>query len=223
MALVSDAERDRALRELEENYRANSDAPGGLLAWGSLEEQLERFESAATKYEAAIRNDPTAVGPRSNLAALLDRLAQQQSTAERVGENPSTISSTTTPPSESEKAGSSSNSNKNGENSLAGRAKELRRQELPLLLRDSQLLPNSSDLQYRAGLALYLDGQLEPATEKLRRAVELSPNRIEYRIALTLLLQKRGMMNDAKREGESMLKIAPNDPQVQSVVEGLLR
>ena len=223
MALVTNAERDRAVQELEKSFQANSDAPGGLLAWGSLDEQLGRIESAIRKYEAAIRYEPNAVGPRSNLAALLDQLAGQATPGE-----PSSDSDNRRPdgnPSElgSENPESASADTLSDRYTISRRAKELRKQELPLLLRDCQLLPNSAELQYRAGLALYLDGQFDQATTFLRRAVELAPARLEFRMALTLLLQKRGWTADARKEAETMLRMAPEDPQVQSVLEGLLR
>ncbi|MEL6106282.1 MAG: multiheme c-type cytochrome [Planctomycetota bacterium] len=67
---------------------------------------------------------------------------------------------------------------------------QLKKQELPLLARDAKLAPDLPMVQYRYGLALYLDGQLEASLKQLRRAVELAPENPEYREAVKLLLEK---------------------------------
>jgi tetratricopeptide (TPR) repeat protein len=78
-----------------------------------------------------------------------------------------------------------------GENAkFVTQAKKLRKEELPLLGRDAKLAPGIAAVQYRYGLALYLDGQMEPALEALQRAVELEPGNPDFRTAVELLKQK---------------------------------
>ncbi len=77
-----------------------------------------------------------------------------------------------------------------GDNRARERAAELRREELPLLARDSKLAPENAVVQYRYGLALYLDGQLPEALQQLQRAVELAPEVSDYQLALRLLQEK---------------------------------
>ena len=58
------------------------------------------------------------------------------------------------------------------------------------MARDSKLAPENAVVQYRYGLALYLDGQLPKALQQLERAVELAPEVSDYQLALRLLREK---------------------------------
>ncbi len=69
-------------------------------------------------------------------------------------------------------------------------AKQLRKEELPLLGRDAKLAPENAPVQYRYGLALYLDGDYKGALKQLERAVELDPSVEVYQTALRLLREK---------------------------------
>ena len=73
---------------------------------------------------------------------------------------------------------------------LSAYANKLRSDELPLLANDAQLAPQIPVVQYRYGLALYLNGELEKAREQIKKAIDLSPENGEYRQALDLLNQK---------------------------------
>lgn len=70
------------------------------------------------------------------------------------------------------------------------RSKELRKEELPLLGRDAKLAPDLGAIQYRYGLALYMDGQNELAMKQLETAVELEPENQDFATALKLLKEK---------------------------------
>lgn len=70
------------------------------------------------------------------------------------------------------------------------RVKTLRKQELPLLARDAKLAPQIAGIQYRYGLLLYLDGQLDEALTQLEKAVTLEPENGDFRTAVELLKQK---------------------------------
>ena len=64
---------DLALAEYFASLDATSDVPGSHLARGATYEQLGEFKKAEVCYRLALRLDPSATGPRSNLAALMDR------------------------------------------------------------------------------------------------------------------------------------------------------
>ncbi len=74
----------------------------------------------------------------------------------------------------------------------------LRKEELRLLTRDVQLLPSVASLQYRHGLALYVDGQKEAALTALLKAAELEPNNFEFVQAVTLMHKSNGQWDTAK-------------------------
>ncbi|MEM9644402.1 MAG: hypothetical protein AAF989_05370, partial [Planctomycetota bacterium] len=69
-------------------------------------------------------------------------------------------------------------------------ATKLRAEDLPLLLRDSKLAPDNSELQYQCGMALYLAGRGEEGLRYLQRAVELQPESQRYEIGLRMLRER---------------------------------
>ncbi len=91
-------------------------------------------------------------GPRTNLAAILDRSIEA---------NPSMAPSIA--------------------NSLRDEMLRLRKEELLLLKRDVDLLPSSAAIQFAYGLALISDGQRELAAVHLSKAAELEPDRADVR------------------------------------------
>jgi len=68
---------DLALREVEAALGKVADRGGAHLAWAGLCEQRGMIPEAIAAYETAIRVEPNLAGPRTNLAALLDRLAER--------------------------------------------------------------------------------------------------------------------------------------------------
>lgn len=69
---------DLAIEEVKASLMAASDRGGAHMAWAMLCEQQGRPEAAIEAYETAMRLEPTMTGPRTNLAALLEQLANQQ-------------------------------------------------------------------------------------------------------------------------------------------------
>jgi predicted CXXCH cytochrome family protein len=65
--------REKAIEEYKQGLLANNDRAVGHLGLGVLAEQLGNQAEARRAYETAIRVEPTAVGPRANLAALLEQ------------------------------------------------------------------------------------------------------------------------------------------------------
>lgn len=150
--------------EVHGGLMAASDRAGAHMGWALLCEQRGRLEEAVQAYETAIRVEPRATGPRTNLAALLEAMAQQ-------GMQTGAMTPTAA-------------------EQLTERAAQLRRQELPLMERDATLAPNNAAVQYRYGLALYLAGQPQAALVQLQKAVDLEPENPLFRQALQLLKEK---------------------------------
>lgn len=159
---------DQALLEVQDSLMASNDRAGAHLSWAGLCEQRGQWAAAQQAYETAIRVEPQQVGARSNLASLLEQLASQQSNAV----------------------------DPNVTQQRLERVKQLRAQELPLLRRDSQLLPDNALLQYRLGLLYYLNDDLDAALSHLQRAVELEPDRQEYRQAVELLKERMSELSE---------------------------
>lgn len=69
---------DLAMREVRDALMVASDRAGSHLAWAILCEQRGRYDEAIEAYETAIRVEPLSTGPRTNLASLLERVAQER-------------------------------------------------------------------------------------------------------------------------------------------------
>ena len=68
---------DQAMNEVKESLLVASDRAGAHMGWAMLCEQQGRFDEAIDAYETAIRVEPNMTGARTNLAATLERVAQQ--------------------------------------------------------------------------------------------------------------------------------------------------
>lgn len=68
---------DLALREVKETLMVTADRAGSHMQWAAICEQRGRIPEAVEAYETAIRVEPKMAGPRTNLAALLDEIAQR--------------------------------------------------------------------------------------------------------------------------------------------------
>ncbi len=154
---------DLALRQVKETLGGVADRSGAHLSWAALCEQRGKLPEAIAAYETAIRVEPNVAGARTNLAALLEQIAER------------------------------------GDERALDRARVLRKQELPLLRRDAALVPENATIQYRYGLALYLQGDHAGALEQLKKAVELAPDVADFKTAV-LLLQEKMAENKASDE-----------------------
>ncbi len=77
-----------------------------------------------------------------------------------------------------------------GDGRATQRAVVLRSQELPLLRRDAALAPENASIQYRYGLALYLQGNHADALVQLEKAAKLEPEVEDFGVAVKLLKEK---------------------------------
>ena len=167
-----------ALNELEQSMLFNNDRGGAHLALGIFAEQQGRNQQAIEHYQKAIAVEPSVTGPRTNLAALLER---------NLGAQPNADSKTAV--------------------ALKQEIDRLRKEELPLLKRDVELLPSASGIQYRYGLALYVDGQKDLAATHLVRAAELENTRADFAQAAAMALEAAGQWEQAVRWARETVKI----------------
>ena len=144
----------------------------------------------------AVRVEPNVTGPRTNLAALLERQAEgAERSAQQIAQQ--NREAAVERIMEAQK--------------LRERVAKLRKDELPLLGRDAKLAPDNAAIQYRYGLSLYLHGQHAEALGSLKKAVELEPNTPDFILALALLYRRQGDLTNALKEIERLLKLRPND------------
>ena len=122
-------------------------------------------------------------GPRSNLAALLDRLGEREMPPSADGR-----------PSEQVRQ-------------WQQEAAQLRREELTLLARDARLLPRNAAIQYRYGLSLYLNGEQQAAEQALRAAATLEPDNDQFLYALVLFFDKYERYEEARQTAEQLLQL----------------
>ncbi|MEC9097103.1 MAG: tetratricopeptide repeat protein, partial [Planctomycetota bacterium] len=192
----------RALQELEDGLMVNNDRAATHLTLGSIYENLGQNDKAEQAYRLAIQVEPNATGPRSNLAELYTRLAENITRQSQ--QNPQQA-----PP----------NIQETIQNYLQ-EAEILRREEFVNFERDASYAPENAAVQYRYGLALYRNGQLEDAVNILRKVHELEPRTPIYMIALSRLLQTTEQYEEALKIAEKLIKI---EPQHQGLVEELMR
>ncbi len=188
-------EMDQAIQEYIAGINEANDRGGAHMVLGVLYESLGWDDRAIAAYRDAIRVEPDLTGPRSNLAALLERILRQET--QRFGPNrlPKRV------------------------RGYAAEIKQLRRQELKLLARDARLLPNNAALQYRYGLAAYLAGQTDAAEKALRRACELEPNNDRFLFALAMFYEKYERRAEALSAAARLLKMQPTNPQYRQLYE----
>jgi tetratricopeptide (TPR) repeat protein len=74
-----------------------------------------------------------------------------------------------------------------------------------------RLLPQAGSIQYRYGLALYVNGQKDQALEHLLKAAELEPKNFEYVQGATLILKSLKRWDDAALWARKLLEISPEN------------
>ena len=99
----------------------------------------------------------------------------------------------------------------------------LRAEELILLERDAGIAPNVAPVQYRYGLALYMNNRFEEAAAVIENACELAPEAVEYRYMLAALLQKLNRYNEALDHTEQLLKTQPRNESFRQLRSQLLQ
>ncbi len=180
-----------ALTELVDGLEYSNDRAGAHMALGILAALQGRNQQAINHYQTAIAVEPQATGARSQLAALLEEtLAVQQAQAAVELSSP-----------------------------LRQEIVRLRKEELQLIARDVGLLPDAAQLQYRYGMALYLDGQKEEALTHLTKAAELETSQPGYAEAVAMLLESLERWPAATQWAEEAVRRSGGAPQSLQILE----
>lgn len=191
-----------AFDEFKEGVLVNNDRAAAHLTLGVVYESMNDMQAAEDAYQTAIRVEPNVTGARTNLAALLERQAEEaENNARRVAQQNREAAIESIMQSQQ----------------LRERVAELRKDELPLLGRDAKLAPDNAAIQYRYGLSLYLHGRQEEALASLANAVRLEPNTPDFVLALALLHRQQGDLANAIKQIERLLELRPNDLSYQQL------
>lgn len=179
-----------ALVELADGLEFSNDRSGAHMSLGILAEQQGRRQQALKHYADAVAVEPLVTGPRTNLAALLEANLSQQSGNSAIREK------------------------------LTAEVQRLRKEEMRLLRRDVELLPESAAIQYRYGLALYLnrslvDNALQESAEHLVRAAEIDPAEPQFAQAAAMIFQELEQWDDALKWARDGLQRSAGDAQYQ--------
>ncbi len=200
---------DKATEDLLESYRVNGDRAGAHMGLAMFYESRAQDKSAIKAYETAMRVEPTATGPRTNLAELFQRLGEQTGYEAQMAMQ---------------------RGNRGRAQQLAvkaddyvARAQEMRAEELPLLYRDTQLAPNNAAVQHRYGLGLYLSGQGEEAEDYLRRSHELDQENEQYLLMLVLYYKKYQRLDEAAEKLKLLRQLNPDHPTYLQVEQDLYK
>ncbi|MFP6751896.1 MAG: multiheme c-type cytochrome [Pirellulaceae bacterium] len=170
---------DSAFKELELGLAVNNDRAAPYVSIGNIYQLLKDPEAAEMAFRKAIFVEPNYTGARANLAELLQQKAEQMirrmqgMTVEDAREKEQDILR------------------------LRIEVEQLRKAELANFARDASYAPGIADVQYRYGLGLYRDGQMEEAEKYLRRTVDLEPRSVLYLAAMARFLQAAGRFEDA--------------------------
>lgn len=205
---------DAALTGLEESLRLHGDRAGSQLGLGLLYEDLARFDEAIDAYRLGIVVEPNAVGPRSNLANLLERQAdaarsELQQAAQFVQRRGGQLNQQETQELEALAA---------TEHKLREEVAGLRRDELPLLELDAARAPELAALQYRLGMLLHLNDRDADAAVALARAYELEPSRDDYLFALAVLRKEQGEWLQVRDLSKQLLERDASNPYYSALL-----
>lgn len=185
--------RDKGIEQYQRGLQEQGDLAMSHMGLALLSERQRNPGSAIQNYRNAIAVQPDVTGPRTNLAALYEQLSRQV------------------------QPGSPQHSNTLRE------IQQLRAGELKLLARDAELANESAPIQYRYGLALYLGGQLEEALSAMERACLLEPRGEEFRMGLTLLLERLGKQQAAIESVDRLIQMAPANRTYQDIKRRILQ
>ena len=205
---------EEAVEELQASIWTQNDRAGSYVGLGLLYENLGEFDRAINTYRTGIKVDPTIVGPRSNLANILEQRAdemvqQVQRAVQQMQFNPNTSQAIRA---ELEQVAEA-------ETKLRAEVARLRSEELPLLAKDAERSPDIAFVQYRYGMLLYLNGQPDEAEIALRKAWNLEPANIDYRFAIALLEKAKGEWAKVFSHCRELLENDPENRQYQMLLQ----
>ena len=156
-----------------------------------------RLMQAVAAYRKAIRLSPESVGPRSNLAVVLEKLSDGYRRIIAAG----------MPRKETDEKLAL----------LQVEIKKLRQEELELLARDVRQIPDTTvarahaALLFRYGLALLLDGQRQKAHDALVRATQLAPHHPYFLFVLGKLYEDQRDFERALQVARRLVELRPSN------------
>ena len=181
------------------------------------------FEAAIESYRRGLQVDSDQAAAHLSLGILEERFAQAEQSPQRLQkaiehyQNAIRVQPDVTGP----------RSNLAGIMEQLGRTDQvakLRAEELLLLERDAGIATNVAVVQYRYGLALYMNDRFEDAASVLAKACDLSPESIEYRYMLTAILNEKLMRyKDALIHAEILVELQPTNETFQKLRFDLLQ
>ncbi|TVS08064.1 MAG: ammonia-forming cytochrome c nitrite reductase subunit c552 [Planctomycetaceae bacterium] len=200
---------ERALSEFHAGLMMSNDRAAAHMTWGIVQENLGDDQQAIEAYETAMRVEPGFAGPRTNLAAVYDRLAEAAEARQRQA------ALARRPSSQSQAAEAAEH--------YREQARQLRAQELVWIERDAGLVPDNAAIQYRYGMLLYLHRRLEEAEQALWRAHQLEPHNPQFLLGVVLFYQEVKDFEKAFSLAEELVKLRPEDQMFQQILRDLQR
>jgi hypothetical protein len=195
----------KAIQECIDAAAADSDRAAGHLMLGVLFENLDDLDKpeeayldkAEEAYATAMRIEPATAGPRTNLAAIYDRVAAEA--AQRAQE--------------ATQAANQAEAAKQYENYgiLQNESRRLREEELGLLERDALLVPDNAGIMGRIGLARHLGGWQKEAESALLTAHLLDPRNPDHAFRLAIYYRDTGRPGFALPLAEQLVEQRPNN------------
>jgi Flp pilus assembly protein TadD len=181
----------------------DNDRAGGHMMRGVLFESLQEESQAEEAYRTAIRVEPGAVGPRANLASLLDRRLEQTLAQARELATSGNLEA--------------AKELLAGAGTLEDEAYMLREGELALLERDVQFLPESAGLQARVGFLRHLQGWRKEGERALAAAHRLEPQTPDYAYSLAVLYLGTKRYREALALAAQLRALRPQEPAYEQL------
>jgi Flp pilus assembly protein TadD len=195
---------DQALEEFHAGLMMSNDRAAAHMTWGIVQENLGDYRQAIDAYETAMRVESGFAGPRTNLSAVYDRLAESADARERQAV-------AVRQPDVGERAAQAAEHYRQA-------ARRLRAEELVLLERDAGLVPDNAAIQYRYGMLLYLHRRLEEAEQALLRASQLEPLNPQFLLGIVLYYQEVKNFEKALPLAEELVRLRPEDAVYRQIL-----
>jgi predicted CXXCH cytochrome family protein len=176
---------DKVFKEVLQNYRQGQaihyDRAQSHRNLANVSLQLGDTAGAVAAFRQAIKQEPYLTGPRTELAQILAQVAADRNQAALW-----------------EKLDSSEEE-----------IQRLREEELELLARDIELLPNQAPQRFHRGMLLVQLDRLEEARSAFEAACELGPNDYESWMWLALVNERLRLWDDAAQALQQMANLRP--------------
>ncbi len=97
--------------------------------------------------------------------------------------------------------------------------RKLRSEEVDLLARNYEFMPDSADIRYQRGMLLYLIDEYDEARVALEDACRLGPDNYSNWLALALICEKQERWNEVAKALRKMNELRPDDPNVRGILQ----